>query len=102
MRQLALLGYAADVASDGREALALWHSGDYALLLTDLHMPRMDGYELTQAIRAEEKDGRRIPIIALTANALKGEAERCHAVGMDDYHSKPSPLAELKGVLDTL
>ena len=100
VRQLALLGYAADVAGDGREALERWHSGEYAMLLTDLHMPKLDGYELTQAIRAEEKDGRRIPIIALTANALKGEAEHCRAVGMDDYRSKPSPLAELKAVLD--
>ncbi len=100
VRQLALLGYAADVAADGREALERWHSGEYAMLLTDLHMPKMDGYELTQAIRAAEKDGKRIPIIALTANALKGEAERCRAAGMDDYRSKPSPLAELKSVLD--
>ncbi len=100
VRQLALLGYTADVADDGREALERWHSGEYALLLTDLHMPNMDGYELTQAIRAAEKDGKRIPIIALTANALKGEAEHCRAVGMDDYRSKPSPLAELKSVLE--
>ena len=63
-------------------------------------MPEMDGYELTQAIRAEEKEGKRMPIIALTANALKGEAEHCRAVGMDDYRSKPSPLAELKAVLN--
>jgi CheY-like chemotaxis protein/HPt (histidine-containing phosphotransfer) domain-containing protein len=100
LRQLALLGYNADVAADGREALSRWHSGAYALLITDLHMPRMDGYELTQAIRAAEKDGKRIPIIALTANAIKGEADHCRAVGMDDYRSKPSPLAELKVVLE--
>ncbi len=100
VRQLALLGYTADVAADGRDALERWRSGDYALLITDLHMPHMDGYELTQAIRAEEKDGRRMPIIALTANALKGEAEICRAAGMDDYRSKPAPLVELKSVLD--
>jgi len=100
LRQLALLGYTADVAANGLEALNQWRSGDYALLLTDLHMPQMDGYELTEAIRAEESDGKRIPIIALTANALKGEADRCRAVGMDDYRSKPSPLAELKAVLN--
>jgi len=100
LRQLALLGYAADIAADGREALTRWQSGDYALLFTDLHMPRMDGHELTQAIRADEKEGKRIPIIALTANALKGEADHCRAVGMDDYRSKPLPLAELKAVLD--
>ena len=100
VRQLSLLGYNADVAGDGLEALELWKSGDYGLLLTDLHMPRMDGYELTQAIRAEEKAGKRTPIVALTANALKGEAEHCRAVGMDDYRSKPSPLSELKAVLE--
>jgi len=100
VRQLALLGYAADIAADGREALEYWHSGDYAMLLTDLHMPKMDGYELTQAIRAEEKAGKRIPIVALTANALKGEAEHCRAVGMDDYQSKPSPLVELRAVVE--
>ena len=100
VRQLALLGYTADVAADGREALEHWKSREYALLLTDLHMPKMDGYELTEAIRAEEKDGKRIPIIALTANALKGEADHCLAAGMDDYRSKPAPLAELKSVLE--
>ncbi|MDO8930849.1 MAG: ATP-binding protein, partial [Rhodocyclaceae bacterium] len=87
VQQLALLGFAADVADDGKAALERWQSGDYALLLTDLHMPAMDGYELAAAIRDNEAGQRRIPIIALTANALKGEAERCRAVGMDDYLS---------------
>jgi CheY-like chemotaxis protein/HPt (histidine-containing phosphotransfer) domain-containing protein len=100
LRQLALLGYAADVAGDGREALARWQSGHYALLLTDLHMPEMDGYALTAAIRASEKGSQRIPIIALTANALAGEAEHCREVGMDAYLSKPAPLAELKATLE--
>jgi len=100
IRQLALLGYVADVAGDGLEALDRWRGGEYALLLTDLHMPRMDGYELTQTIRNEEKRGHRIPIIALTANVLKGEADRCRAVGMDAYQSKPMPLADLKTMLD--
>ena len=100
LRQLALLGYAADVAGDGREALARWQRGHYALLLTDLHMPEMDGYELTAAIRTEEKGFQRIPIVALTANAVKGEAEHCREVGMDEYLSKPAPLAELKATLE--
>ncbi len=97
-QQLALLGYAADIAEDGREALKRWESGNYALLLTDLHMPEMDGYQLTAAIRlAEQGKGKtRAPIIAFTANALKGEAEHCRAVGMDDYLSKPVQLAHLK------
>ncbi|GAB4173858.1 MAG: hypothetical protein Fur0039_15510 [Rhodocyclaceae bacterium] len=101
-QQLALLGLAAEIAGDGAEALERWKSGEYALVLTDLHMPRMDGYELTAAIRSAEADAGagRSPIIALTANALKGEAERCKAAGMDDYLSKPVRLAELKAVLE--
>ncbi len=97
--QLALLGFAADVESNGREALKRWRSGDYALLLTDLHMPKMDGYELSTAIRALESGARHIVIIALTANALKGEALHCREVGMDDYLIKPAPLADLQTML---
>ena len=99
LRQLALLGYTADIASTGRQALEWWRRGDYALLLTDLHMPDMDGYELALAIREDEAGLRRIPIIAFTANALKGEAQRCRAVGMDDYMTKPVQLADLKAML---
>ena len=98
--QLGLLGYRADVTGDGRGALKRWESGDYALLLTDLNMPEMDGYDLSLAIRSGEAGKRRIPIVALTANALKGEAKRCRAAGMDDYLSKPARLADLKAVLE--
>jgi PAS domain S-box-containing protein len=99
-QQLALLGYAADIVGNGREALELWERGHYALLFTDLHMPEMDGYELSLAIRGGKAGQRRIPIIALTANALKGEAKRCHVVGMDEYLSKPVSLADLQAVLE--
>lgn len=99
-QQLALLGFAADIVANGQEALQKWKSGEYALILTDLHMPEMDGYQLTQAIRAEKTGRYQIPIIALTANALKGEAERCHALGMDDYLSKPVQLKQLEMVLE--
>lgn len=99
-QQLALLGYHADIACDGREALDLWQRGGYALLLTDLHMPEMDGYQLTSEIRARQKGEERFPIIALTANALKGEDERCRAAGMDDYLSKPVQLVDLQAVLE--
>jgi CheY-like chemotaxis protein/HPt (histidine-containing phosphotransfer) domain-containing protein len=98
-QQLTLLGYATDIARDGREALKRWESGNYALLLTDLHMPEMDGYQLTSANRLAEQGKTRKPIIAFTANALKGEAEHCRAVGMDDYLSKPVQLAHLKAIL---
>ena len=94
-RQLALLGLAAEVVDNGLVALERARTGRYALLLSDLHMPGMDGYELTQALRREEPLGRRLPIIALTANALSGEAERCRAAGMDDYLSKPVQLDQL-------
>jgi two-component system, sensor histidine kinase and response regulator len=98
--QLGLLGYAADIANTGREALKRGQCGEYALLLTDLHMPEMDGYELTLQIRLAEAGRAHMPIIALTANALKGERERCLAVGMDDYLSKPAPLAALAAALE--
>ena len=97
--QLSLLGFTADVATNGRAALELWRRGQYALVLTDLHMPEMDGYELTTAIRASEGGRARTPIIALTANALKGEAEHCLAVGMDNYLSKPLQLADLEAAI---
>ena len=90
-RQLALAGYASEVAEDGLEGLERWRSGRFALLLSDVHMPRMDGYQLARSIREEEaRSGKpRTPIVALTASALKGEAERCLAAGMDDYMAKP-------------
>ncbi|MDB6062545.1 MAG: histidine kinase [Verrucomicrobiaceae bacterium] len=105
LRQLALLGFAADIAKNGTAALRSWRTGKYALLLSDLHMPEMDGYELTRQIRAEENKTQTVPeprhltIIALTANALQGEADHCRAAGMDDYLSKPLRLADLKAML---
>jgi CheY-like chemotaxis protein/HPt (histidine-containing phosphotransfer) domain-containing protein len=98
--QLKLLGWPAEVVGSGREALACWRSGRYSLLLTDLQMPEMDGYDLTAAIRAEEGESTRLPIIALTANALKDEAKRCQAAGLDDYMTKPVPLAALEAMLE--
>jgi two-component system sensor histidine kinase/response regulator len=99
-RQLALLGYAADVAADGLEAFARWESTPYALVLTDLHMPGIDGYELTERIRQHASDRRHVPIIALTANALKGEADRCREAGMNRYLTKPVLLDELAAELE--
>ncbi len=99
LQQLMLLGQAADIAKNGREALMQWQRGDYSILITDLHMPEMDGYELTKAIRAAENGKSHIPIIAFTANALKGEADHCLKVGMDDYLSKPVQLLSLKAML---
>ena len=100
-RQLALAGYASETAEDGVEGLERWRSGRYALLLSDVHMPRMDGYQLARAIREEEarRDLPRIPIVALTASALKGEAERCLDAGMDDYMAKPVGVPTLGACL---
>lgn len=100
LRQLALLGFAANVAANGRLALERWQTGKYALLITDLQMPEMDGYQLTAAIRQSEQGPRRAPIVALTANVFKGEADRCRLLGMDDYLGKPLQLAELKACLE--
>ena len=95
-RQLGLVGYACEIANNGVEALKAFKAGGYALLLTDCHMPEMDGYELTGSIRAlEHGTGSRFPIIAVTANALQGEAERCLAAGMDDYITKPIAMPAL-------
>jgi CheY-like chemotaxis protein/HPt (histidine-containing phosphotransfer) domain-containing protein len=100
LRQLGLLGYAAEIASDGKEAFRLWRENQYILLLTDLHMPEMDGYELAAAIRQVEAGPHRMPIVALTANALQGEASRAKAAGMDGYLTKPLQLDALKAALD--
>ncbi len=100
LRQLNRMGYTAVVAADGREALAAWQSRNYALLLTDCHMPEMDGFELCAEIREAEQHTRaHIPIIAITANALQGEAERCLDAGMDDFIAKPVELVQLRSVM---
>jgi len=98
-RQLNLLGYAAELKDNGLEALEAWKAKHYALLLTDCNMPEMDGWELTKQIRESESETDHIPIIAITANALEGEAERCLAVGMDDYLSKPIDMHKLETML---
>jgi two-component system, sensor histidine kinase and response regulator len=99
-QQLTLLGYAADIANDGREALGRWQNCKYALVLTDLHMPEIDGFELTKSIRELESEKCHTPIVALTANALKGEREHCLNAGMDDYLSKPVQLEDLRLMLE--
>ncbi|MFZ3322475.1 MAG: MASE4 domain-containing protein [Usitatibacter sp.] len=102
VRQINLLGYAVESADDGLEALEKWKSHRIGLVITDCHMPKMDGYELARSIRGFEssRGGRRVPIIACTANALEGEAAACFAAGMDDYVAKPIELAKLQGKLD--
>ena len=102
VRQLDLLGIAADTAEDGEEALEAWLTKPYAAVLADIHMPRMDGYELTRrlrAIEAERHGHTRTPVVAVTANAMKGEEERCLAAGMDAYLVKPVNIDLLRATL---
>jgi len=100
-QQLEMLGYAADIVADGCEAYERWLTGQYNVVLSDIHMPHMDGYQLAAVIREQEikADVARIPIMALTANVMEGEAEHCRMAGMDDYISKPVPLLKLKTML---
>ena len=100
--QVRKLGYQAEAVADGHEALTAMETGRYALVLMDWQMPGMDGLRATAAIREMEAQtvGRaRTPIIAMTANAMEGDRERCLAAGMDDYLAKPVRLAELSAVL---
>ena len=97
-RQLALLGLSCDVVDNGQDAYEALSGGDYDLLLTDCNMPTMSGYELASAWRQHEAatpDRRRLPIVAMTANALGGEAIKARDAGMDDVLSKPLQLLPL-------
>lgn len=100
-RQLVLLGLRVETAEDGRRALTMWQSGHFAILITDCHMPEMDGYGLSKAIRELEMREQRVrtPIIAWTANALGEEYKICMDAGMDDLLVKPNNLLQLKNVL---
>ena len=100
-RQLNLLGYACELVEDGAAALVAWREKSYALLLADCHMPNLDGFELAKAIRkAEEGSEIHIPIIAITANVMRGQRERCLAAGMDAYLTKPTSLNDLRDMLE--
>jgi signal transduction histidine kinase/DNA-binding response OmpR family regulator/HPt (histidine-containing phosphotransfer) domain-containing protein len=109
VRMLEKLGYQSDVVENGQEAMAALAQRSYAAVLMDCQMPLVDGFEATRLIREREQargnvelgmTSGHIPIVALTANAMSGDRERCLAAGMDDYLMKPVRKEDLKGVLD--
>lgn len=95
-------GYRVEVAGNGREAVRMSETTGYEAILMDCQMPELDGYQATAEIRRREGGERRIPIIAMTANTMAGDRERCLEAGMDDYIAKPIRLEELDDVLDRL
>ncbi|QEL54956.1 PAS domain-containing hybrid sensor histidine kinase/response regulator [Chromobacterium paludis] len=102
LKQLEKLGFPADWAEDGDRAFSKWLSGRYSLILTDCHMPGIDGYQLARLVRAHEAshpERERIPIIACTANAAKEEVDKTRDAGMDDFLTKPLSIHALEATL---
>ena len=98
-RMLDRIGITADLARNGREAVEMFQLSSYQLVLMDCQMPEMDGYEATREIRNLEGDGRRVAIVAMTADAMVGTRDQCLAAGMDDYITKPVKLEALSQVV---
>jgi CheY-like chemotaxis protein len=96
-------GHAVVITSNGREAVEKLEGESFDLILMDVQMPEMNGFEATRLIRdREQADGGHIPIVAMTAHAMKGDREKCLAAGMDDYISKPIREADLFSVIESL
>ncbi len=98
-RMVQKLGYRADLVADGRAAIDALSQSPYGLVFMDCQMPEMDGFEACREIRKRESGAAHIPIVAITANAMKGDRERCLEAGMDDYVSKPFKQDDLKTVI---
>jgi len=99
LRLLAQMGYRADLASNGIEAVESVERQPYDVVLMDVQMPEMDGLEASRRINANHPDGRRPRIVAMTANAMAGDREACLAAGMDDYITKPIRVEALVAAL---
>ncbi|MGA2067509.1 MAG: response regulator [Thermoguttaceae bacterium] len=95
-------GHLVEIAGDGEEAICLAQANRYDVILMDVQMPGMNGLEATAAIRKRETGGRRVPIIAMTAHAMKADRDRCLAAGMDGYLSKPVKAREMIGLVEGL
>jgi signal transduction histidine kinase/CheY-like chemotaxis protein/HPt (histidine-containing phosphotransfer) domain-containing protein len=102
VRLLERLDYHVEVVANGQAAIAAWQTGNFDLILMDCQMPQLDGYDATREIRRFEQGKRHIPIVALTAHAMKGDEEKCRAAGMDEYLSKPIDRAKLAACLEHL
>jgi len=94
------IGYKVDIVSNGAEAVAAWQTGRYHIILMDCQMPVMDGYQAAREIRVRERGVNRVPIIALTADAMKGAEQNCREAGMDDYLTKPLDRTRLAETID--
>jgi CheY-like chemotaxis protein len=94
------LGFRVDAVKNGREAVTAWRTGRYDLILMDCQMPELDGYDATREIRDHERGRQHIPIVALTAHAMKDDDLKCRAAGMDDHLTKPLDRESLRLCLD--
>jgi CheY-like chemotaxis protein len=101
-RLLEKQGHTVTIASDGREAIKAFETNAFDVILMDIQMPEVDGFEATQTIRERETNNQRIPIIAVTASAMSGDRERCLAAGMDGFVSKPIDMGELSETISLL
>ena len=100
-RRLQGKGYVVEIAVDGLQGVAMAGAGGYDLILMDMSLPELDGWEATRKVR-EAESGTRVPIIALTAHAMSGDREKAMAAGCDDYDTKPVELDRLLGKMEAL
>jgi CheY-like chemotaxis protein len=94
------MGCQVDVVQNGNEAAEAANTGKYDIIFMDCQMPELDGYGATQKIRDGESGSGRVPVIAMTANAMRGDREMCIEAGMDDYVSKPVEREELRSIVN--